>query len=315
MDIIDPGGKLLMEQLFDVGIIGGGPAGMNAALVLGRARKNVVIIDEERPRNRVTRESHGFLTRDGISPSEFRRIAKEQINAYPSVHFVADAALTITGADGNFQITSAKGTTYRSKKLLFTVGMKDLPLDINGLTAVYGKSAFVCPYCDGWELRDQPLVLIVNGERALHSAKMLSGWTSQYTICTNGPDEWTDEQREELKQHHVPVFSSPIQCIESNDGMVQQVVLEDGTMIPCTGIFFAPKLVTGSDLPQAMGCQVTEAGTVIVDGFGKTSVPGIYSAGDAASLMYQAITAASLGALAAVSINGELLTEAWSSRV
>ncbi|RCW49522.1 NAD(P)/FAD-dependent oxidoreductase [Paenibacillus prosopidis] len=303
-----------MEQHIDVAIIGGGPAGMNAALVLGRARKSVVVIDEGRPRNRVTRETHGFLTRDGISPSEFRRVAKEQINAYPSVHFVEDAAVTITGTDGNFQIATGQGTTYRSKKLLFAVGMKDLPLDINGLADAYGKSAFVCPYCDGWELRDQSLVLTAKGARALHMAKMLSGWTNRFTICTDGPDEWTDEEREELKQHNVPAFDSPIQRIESNDGMVERVILADGTTIPCTGIFFAPKLAAGSDLPQALGCKITEAGTVIVDAFGKTNVPGVYSAGDAASELYQAITAASLGALAAVGINGELLAEAWNSQ-
>lgn len=303
-----------MKQLMDVAIIGGGPAGLNAALVLGRARKSVVVIDEERPRNRVTRETHGFLTRDGTSPSEFRRIAKEQINVYPSVHFVADTAITITGTDGDFQITTSQGTIYHSKKLLFAVGMKDLPVDIEGLSDVYGKSAFVCPYCDGWELRDQPLVLIVKGERALHLAKMLSGWTDNYTICTDGPDDWTDEQREELKLHNVPTFDSPILRIDSNDGMVQQVVLKDGTIIPCTGIFFTPKLVTGSSLPQAIGCQMTEAGTIIVDSFGKTNIPGIYSAGDSATEMYQAITAASMGAMAGMVINGELLTEVWNSK-
>jgi len=303
----------MMEQLIDVGIIGGGPAGLNAALVLGRARKSVVVIDEERPRNRVTRESHGFLTRDGIKPSEFRRIAMEQISAYPSVHFVADTAVTITGTDGDFLITIGDATTYRSKKLLFAVGMKDLPLDIDGLTAVYGKSAFVCPYCDGWELRDHSIVMIANGDRALYLAKTLSGWSNKLTICTDGPDEWTDEQREELKQHNVPAFESPIQRIESSDGMVQQVVLKDGTTIPCTGIFFAPKLATGSDLPQTLGCEITETGTIIVDNIGKTNVPGIYSAGDAATFMYQVITAASMGALAGVGINGELLTEAWNN--
>jgi thioredoxin reductase len=303
-----------MEQLIDVVIIGGGPAGLNAALVLGRARKSVVVIDEGRPRNRITRETHGFLTRDGISPGEFRRIAKEQINAYPSVHFVEDAAVTIIGTDGNFQITTAQGTMYLSKKLLFAAGMKDLPLAINGLDEVYGKSAFVCPYCDGWELRDQPLVLIVKGDRALHTAKMLSGWTSQLTICTDGPDEWTDEQREELKKHNVPTFDSPILRIESSDGIVKQIVLEDGKIVPCTGIFFAPKLAAGSDLPKALGCQVNEAGTVVVDRFGKTNVPGIYSAGDAATELYQAITAASMGSMAAVGINGELLAEAWNNK-
>ncbi|ASJ52402.1 pyridine nucleotide-disulfide oxidoreductase [Brevibacillus formosus] len=301
-----------MNQLIDVGIIGGGPAGMSAALALGRARKSVVVIDEGRPRNRVTRESHGFLTRDGITPSEFRRIAREQISAYSSVHFVEDTAVTITGHDGNFLITTAQGTTYQSKKLLFAVGMKDLPLPVNGLAEVYGKSAFVCPYCDGWELRDQPLVLIANGEKALHLAKMLSGWTNQYNICTDGPDEFTEEQRLELLQHRVPVFDSPIERIVSVDGMVQRVDLADGNSISCTGIFFAPKLAAGSDSPQALGCQVSEAGTVIVDSFGKTSVPGVYSAGDAATTQYQVIAATALGSVAGMSINNELLLEAWN---
>lgn len=296
----------------DCAIIGGGPAGLNAALVLGRARKNVVVIDEGHPRNRVTRKTHGFLTRDPISPSEFRRIAKEQIQAYPSVYFAEDAAESITGTDGLFQITTAQGQTYRSKKLLFAVGMKDLPVDIKGLAEVYGKSAFICPYCDGWELREQPLVLIVKGADALHMAKVISGWTNQFTICTHGPDELTDEQREELNQHHVPVFDSPIQSIESIDGMVQQVVLNDGTTIKCTGIFFRPKLMTGSNLPQALGCQITETGTVIVDKFGKTNVPGVFSAGDAASQLHQAIIAASLGSIAGAGINNELNEEAWN---
>ncbi|SFE28007.1 Thioredoxin reductase [Paenibacillus algorifonticola] len=303
-----------MKQLMDVAIIGGGPAGLSAALVLGRARKSVIVIDEERPRNRVTQESHGFLTRDGIKPSEFRQIAREQISVYPSVHFENDSAVAVTGADGEFMITTAKGSTFGAKKLLFAVGMKDLPLDIEGLTDVYGKSAFVCPYCDGWEMRDRKLVIISKGDHALHFAKIIAGWTSQYTICTDGPDEMTAEQREELQQHDVPIFDSKIQRIEAANGSVQQVVLEDGSIISCEGIFFVPKLAIGSDLPQAMGCAMTEAGAVVVDEFGKTNVPGIYSAGDAASQKYQVVAAASMGSMAAVSINSELLGEAWSER-
>ncbi|MFS0556627.1 NAD(P)/FAD-dependent oxidoreductase [Brevibacillus sp. 179-C9.3 HS] len=301
-----------MNQLIDVGIIGGGPAGLNAALVLGRARKSVVIIDEGRPRNRVTRKSHGFLTRDGIAPGDFRRIAREQISAYPSVHFVEDTAVTITGHDGHFLMTTAQGTTYQSKKLLFAVGMKDLPQDVNGLAEVYGKSAFVCPYCDGWEVRDQPLVVIAKGAKAVHLAKVLSGWTDHYTICTNGPDEFTNEQRLELQHHRIPVFEAPIERIQSVDGSVQQVVLADGTSIPCSGIFFAPNLIAGSNLPQALGCQVTEAGTVIVDRTGKTSIPGVYSAGDASTTQYQVVIAAALGSAAGISINNELLAEVWN---
>jgi len=300
-----------MKKQLDVVIIGGGPAGLNAALVLGRARKNVAVIDEGRPRNAVTRNTHGFLTRDGVSPSEFRRIAQEEISAYPSVSFVADTAVSITGTDGQFLITTAQGKTFASKKLLFTVGMKDQPLDVPGLAEVYGKSAFVCPYCDGWELRDKPLVVISKGAGVMHFAPLLSGWTNRFTICTNGPDELTEEQREELRQHRVPVFDTPIRSIDSIDGIVQQVVLADGTTIPCEGIFFSPELVIGSDLPQSIGCHITETGTVVVDDFGKTNVPGVYSAGDAASRMHQAIAAAAKGAFAAAAINNELNMEAW----
>lgn len=299
------------KQLFDVTIIGGGPAGLNAALVLGRARKKVAVIDEGRPRNAVTRESHGFLTRDGISPGEFRRIAKEEISAYPSVSFIEDMAVSIAGTDGQFQIETAQGQTFESKKVLFAIGMKDRPLDIPGLAEVYGKSAFVCPYCDGWELRDQPLVIISKGAELMHFAPLISGWTSRFTVCTNGPDELTDAQREELQRHQVPLYDSPIRSIDASDGIVRQVVLEDGTIISCSGIFFKPQLVTGSDLPRAIGCQITEAGTVNVDDFGKTNVPGVYSAGDVASRLHQAIAAASMGAFVAAVINNELNMEAW----
>ncbi|SFM35808.1 Thioredoxin reductase [Paenibacillus sp. 1_12] len=299
------------KQLFDVAIIGGGPAGLNAALVFGRARKKVAVIDEGRPRNAVTREIHGFLTRDGISPNEFRRIAKEEIRAYPAVSFVADTAVTIVGTDGQFQIETEQGQTFASKKILFTIGMKDQPLNIPGLAEVYGKSAFVCPYCDGWELRDQPLVIINRGSELMHFAPLISGWTNRFTVCTNGPDELTDAEREEFQWNHVPLFDSPIRHINSSDGIVQQVVLEDETIVPCKGIFFKPDLVTGSDLPQTIGCEMTEWGAIVVDEFGKMNIPGVYSAGDSASRMHQAIAAASMGAFAAAVINNELNAEAW----
>lgn len=299
------------QQLLDAAIIGGGPAGLSAALILGRARKQVAVIDEGRPRNAVTRETHGFLTRDGISPGEFRRIAKEQMSGYPSVNLMEDTVVSIAGADGHFQLETAQGKIFASRKLLFAVGMKDRPLDIPGLAEVYGKSAFVCPYCDGWELRDEPLVIINKGAELMHFAPLISGWTKRFVVCTNGPDELTDAEREELRSHQVPVFVSPIRSIDSNNGMVRQVVLEDGTTLPCTGIFFKPELITGSDLPRAIGCRVSETGTVMADDLGKTNVPGVYSAGDAASQRYQAIAAASMGAFAAAALNNELNMEAW----
>lgn len=301
------------NQLLDAAIIGGGPAGLNAALVLGRARKNVVVIDEGRPRNAVTYKSHGFLTRDGISPSEFRRISKEEINNYPSVSIIEDTAVSISGEDGHFEIGTKQGKTFKSKKVLFAVGMKDRPLDISGLSEVYGKSAFVCPYCDGWELKDKPLVIINKGAELMHFIPLLSGWSRHLTICTNGPDELTDTQREELHHHGVFLFDSPIQSINSIEGMVQEVILNDGTIIPAKGIFFKPELTIGSYLPESIGCEITDEGMVVVDDLKKTNISGVFSAGDMTSRMHQIIAAASMGAYAAAVINSELNMETWKS--
>ncbi|CAI6085949.1 NAD(P)/FAD-dependent oxidoreductase [Cohnella sp. JJ-181] len=305
-----------MESLlYDAAIIGGGPAGLNAALMLGRARKNVIVIDEGLPRNRVTHESHGFLTRDGIKPDEFRRIAVEQIQAYPSVRFSADIAVDIAGADGDFTISTRRGDAYHAKKLLFAVGKKDRLPEIEGLTDVYGKSAFVCPYCDGWELRDRPLAVIAKGAGAHHFAKTISGWSDRIALCTDGPDELTEELRGELRVRGIPLYDAPIRRIVSADGLVSRIELQDGASVACTGIFFAPTLVPGSDLPQALGCELTPTGSVATfDTFGKSSVPGVYAAGDIATELYQLITAASMGAMAGAGINAELLAEAWEAR-
>ncbi|WP_372007148.1 NAD(P)/FAD-dependent oxidoreductase [Paenibacillus chitinolyticus] len=295
----------------DVAIIGGGPAGLSAGLMLGRARKQTIVIDEGRPRNGVTREAHGFLTRDGISPSEFRRIAQEQLRVYPSVSQAEDTVVSISGEDGSFLLETATGMKIASKKLLFAAGMKDHKLEIPGLAEVYGKSAFVCPYCDGWELRDEPLVVISRGAALLHFAPLLSGWTKRFVVCTNGPDELSEAEHDELRDHGIPLFDTPIRAILSSEGMVNHVVLEDGIEIPCTGIFFKSELVPGTDLPQSLGCRTSDTGVIEIDEFGKSSVPGVYAAGDASSLMHQSIAAAASGAVAGAAINGELNQEAW----
>ncbi|CQR55278.1 pyridine nucleotide-disulfide oxidoreductase, class II [Paenibacillus riograndensis SBR5] len=147
--------------------------------------------------------------------------------------------------------------------------MKDQPLDIPGLAEVYGKSAFVCPYCDGWELRDQPLVIITKGAELMHFAPLISGWTDRFTVCTNGPDQLTDAEREEFKGKQVPLFQSPIRHIDSSDGLVRQVVLEDGTDVSCRGIFFKPErdwstsvicfLIRSSWVEVSEHCRTTSA--------------------------------------------------------
>lgn len=296
----------------DVVIIGGGPAGLSAALVLGRARRSVVVVDAEQPRNRVTHESHGYLTRDGVAPGEFRAIAKEQMAPYP-VQFLRDTATAVAGEDGAFRTQTEQGTTITSRKVLFATGMKDVPPEIDGLAQVYGRSAFVCPYCDGWELRDQQLVVIApTGYMADHLVKVLRGWSKNLALCTNGPAELPEPVRTDLTEHGVPLYEEAIERIESEAGQVRAVWLKDGTQLPCTGIFFVPILVQATRLPEQLGCELSASGAAIVGPSGDTSVAGVYVVGDAAAGRYpQLITAAADGAGAAFAINTGFLDEEW----
>lgn len=297
----------------DAIIIGGGPAGMSAALVLGRARRSVLVIDEALPRHRVTGHSHGFLSRDGIEPSEMRRAAREQIGKYPSVRFVQDKAVRAEGNDGNFRVVSQSGETYRARKLLFAVGMKDLPMNLEGLEAVYGKSAYVCPYCDGWEMQDRAIAIIVGGAHALHLTRTVAGWTEDIALFTNG-ETLSNTEKEELQSKGVPIYEAPIRRIMSENGQTQAILLEDGIEVARTAIFFAPNLAPGSELPAALGCSTIESGAMAVDDFGRSDVSGIFGAGDGASQKYQVAAAVAAGSLSGVAINSELLEQDWTLR-
>ncbi|MGG4488578.1 NAD(P)/FAD-dependent oxidoreductase [Metabacillus idriensis] len=298
----------------DVIIIGGGAAGLNAALVLGRARRKVLVIDEEMPRNRVTRESHGFLSRDGISPSEFRRISREQILNYPSVSFESDVVNAVTGSDGDFRVAVKSGNIFSSRKVLFATGMKDVLPAVDGLVEVYGTSAFVCPFCDGWELRDRKVCVIGTNEMVFHLVKVLSGWTKDITLLTNGMEILTAGELNEVERHNVKVSKDIIKQIESVHGEVKTITFKTDAAIECEGIFFTPNLVQATSIPASLGCKMTDDGpftTIAIDQMGRTNVKGVYSAGDASTKFYQLISAASSGAMSGASIQLDLLEVEW----
>jgi thioredoxin reductase len=174
-------------MLFDCAIIGGGPAGLNAALILGRAIRNAILFDNNNPRNAVTQESHGFITRDGIKPQEFREIAHKEISKYPSIIYAKKEVTSVIKNNPLFELVTSDNERYQSKTIIICTGLKDILPSVDNITDYYGKSLFHCPYCDGWELRDKPLVVII-GEQAqgFHFIQTIYNWSKDLIVCTNG---------------------------------------------------------------------------------------------------------------------------------
>lgn len=166
-------------MLLDCVVIGGGPAGLNAALVLGRARRIVTVFDEGKPANAVTHESHGFITRDGVNPNDFRTIAHQEIGKYPSVNIQHTQVTGVSRRDSAFEVTTGKGDVYLARNILLATGLKAILPTIDGIHDYFGKSLFTCPYCDGWELRDKRLVVISEEQDAFHMAQLVRNWSKR----------------------------------------------------------------------------------------------------------------------------------------
>ncbi|CAM4439238.1 NAD(P)/FAD-dependent oxidoreductase [Paenibacillus tarimensis] len=304
-----------MAGQYDCVIIGGGPAGLNAALVLGRARRSVLLLDSNQPRNAVTHASHGFLTRDGITPAEFRRVAYEEILRYPSVQHETLKVTGIRKIPGGFEVTtdSDRREPVQSRKLLLATGLKEIYPDIPGLKELYGRSLFHCPYCDGWELRDEPLIVVGNNQRIFHLAKLLYGWSHDLIVCTNGQRVLSDEQKLVLSSRNIQVTEQAVAAFHGQEGKLREVEFSDGSRVSRSGGFIIPQWVPHAAFHEALGYEVTEDGGVWTDAAGKSSVPGLYAAGEAASgTPSQLILAAGAGSIAAVSMNTEFTEEAFS---
>jgi thioredoxin reductase len=297
------------NSLFDVIIIGAGPAGLNGALVLGRCRRRVLLCDAGHPRNAASHGLHNYLTRDGIDPAEFLRLGRAELKSYESVTLlnmeVTDARLS----DHGFEVTLNNGERAMGRKLLIATGVVDELPNLEGLDSFYGRSVFHCPYCDGWEMRDQPLAVYGKGENGLGLALELILWSPYLVLCTDGPSRLSPEDLERLATHNIPVREEQILRLEGKDGVLHQIVFADGKAIQRRGMFFSTGQRQASALPKKLGCEFTEVGCVATGEYEATNVPGLYVAGDASRLVQFVIVAASEGAQAAVAINKELLKE------
>ena len=299
-----------MSQQYDVVIVGAGPAGLSAALILGRCRRSVLICDTGKPRNAKSHGLHGYLTRDGIPPKEFLAIGRRELEQYDTVQ-LRDVGVTDAegAADNSFAVTLDQGEIVRSRKLLLATGVVDNVPRIDGIKELYGRSVFHCPYCDGWEVRDQPIAIYGRGSRGLGLALELTCWSRDLALCTDGPCEIDEEGRLRLERNGITLREERVTRLQGRDGILEQIVFDTAAPLARRAMFFTTGQSQRSELAIRLGCELNEKGTVHTGKYETTHLPGLFVAGDASRAVQWVIVAASEGAEAAFAINTDLLRD------
>jgi thioredoxin reductase len=294
--------------MYDVVIIGGGPAGLSAALFLGRARRRVLVFDTGKPRNARSAGMHGYLTRDGILPSQFLELARKELGEY-GVDIRFEKIVRGEGSDGHFFVYTEGGEKAESRKLMIATGLIDrLPL-IEGIDQFYGTSVFHCPYCDGWEVRDKPLAVLGKRRNSVALSVSLKSWSGNITLLTNGEQHLRPAEHETAKSHGIRVVADKVKRLEGTGGTLKKIVLENAPPIECRGLFVSYGYDQHSDLARQLGCAFTSKGVARTNKFQYAGAPGVYVAGDASKDMQMVIVAAAEGAKAGLAINMALQQE------
>lgn len=296
---------------FEVIIIGGSYAGLSAAMALGRALRNVLVIDSGKPCNRQTPHSHNFITQDGKTPKEISTLAKTQVQNYPTVTFYSGIASSGAKTKNGFKIITHAGDEFFAKKLIFATGIKDIMPEISGFAACWGISVIHCPYCHGYEYKSEKTGILANGDMAFEMGKLISNWTKTLTIFTNGKSTLSPEQTGQLEKHHIKVVELPIEEFKHQDGQIEKIVFKDNSEMFIKALYARPQFEQHCDIAKALNCEFTPQNHIEIDAFQKTSIPGIFACGDNATMMRSVANAVAMGGLAGVMANRELTEEAF----
>ena len=301
--------KMEDQNQYDVIIVGGSYAGLAAAMALGRALRNVLVIDGGNPCNKQTPHSHNFLTNDGKTPGEIVALAREQVKGYRCVTLLNGIVKNGLKTSKGFKVELETGEKFESKKLVFATGIKDMLPDIRGFAECWGISVLHCPYCHGFEVRHQKTGILANGDLAFELSSLISNWTNDLTVFTNGPVTLTEVQLEKIKKHKIRVVEDLIDRIDHSSGYINRLVFDNGTTAQLTALYARLPFMQHSDLPEKLGCQKTQEGYIKIDPAQKTSVPGVFACGDNTTRMRTVANAVSMGTTTGLMVNKELIEE------
>jgi thioredoxin reductase len=293
----------------DVLIIGGGPAGLSGALVLARARRTVTVVDAGEPRNATAEHMHGFFTRDGMPPARLLETGRTEVRGYGG-EIVSGR---VTRAEEGFVLTLADGTRLKGRRLLITTGVTDVLPDIPGLRDRWGREVQMCPYCHGWEVRDRRIVVLGTSPNSIHQASLVRQWSADVTFVAPKAPEGEDAAR--LDARGIPVVAGEVQRVVVENDRLTGLELADGSVLPCDAVFLAPEWVAKDGPLTDLGCEMGDDGFVKVEATGRTSVPGVWAAGNVVTPAGQVIMAAAAGSMAAAMINADLVEEEVARKI
>ena len=305
----------MAAKRWDTIIIGGGPAGLSAALLLGRSCRRVLVCDAGRPRNWAAARMHGFLTRDDITPTKFRAVALEELQRYENVEVWHGEVTDVSRESrGMFRVVLNQRRSEVGRKVLIATGVKDQLPALPRIEKFWGKSVHQCPYCDGWELRGAPIAVYGKRARGLEMARAMTAWTSDIALCTDGPARLSEDEREHLERNGIELIEERICELTGKNGRLEAVIFKSGRRLLRRALFFDTPSLSQAQIAHKLGCQLTKKGGIRCGRYEATNVPGVFVAGNIIKDVQLAIVAAAEGARAAFGINRSLTREDYEQR-